>query len=197
MHPPPTPTTPAHAGNPAFIPWFAGFMAGAATAGIVMRCAPAGLCRCCWFEHACAHTDTPSAARFLRHCLRGLPTRTPTGYTTPAQVMKLMAITTALAVFGHAPLPNQLVFWAGSGLVSALRLFAFGTCERLGRQPRRGGGEGLWPVVGLVGLSTYGHRGRAAAGPRSGWCTVCVAACIPRSIEGQVSGRPIPPLSLQ
>lgn len=60
------------------------------------------------------------------------------GYVTIPQIVKLFAITSALAVFG-APLPNQLVFWAGSGLVSAVRLFYFGTY--VPHKPRKGAGE--------------------------------------------------------
>jgi hypothetical protein len=45
---------------------------------------------------------------------------------SPLQVGKLFVVTTALAVFGGAPLANQGIFWAGSGLVSAMRLFYFG-----------------------------------------------------------------------
>lgn len=61
------------------------------------------------------------------------------GYVSVPQVAKLFAVTTALAVFTHAPIPSQVLFWAGSGLVSAVRLFYFGTY--VPHKPRKGANE--------------------------------------------------------
>lgn len=60
------------------------------------------------------------------------------GYISVPQFAKLFAVTSVLALLG-APLPNQVLFWAGSGLVSAMRLFYFGTY--VPHKPRKGPGE--------------------------------------------------------
>lgn len=60
------------------------------------------------------------------------------GYVSLPQMAKLFAITTALSFVG-APIPNQLLFWAGSGLLSSVRLFYFGTY--LPHKPRKGAKE--------------------------------------------------------
>jgi beta-carotene ketolase (CrtW type) len=61
------------------------------------------------------------------------------GYISIPQFAKLFAITTALQVFFDAPILNQVVFWAGAGGVSAMRLFYFGTY--LPHKPRKGANE--------------------------------------------------------
>lgn len=60
------------------------------------------------------------------------------GYISLPQFAKLFGITTVLAFLG-GPIPNQLIFWAGSGAVSAVRLFYFGTY--LPHKPRKGANE--------------------------------------------------------
>jgi beta-carotene ketolase (CrtW type) len=60
------------------------------------------------------------------------------GYISIPQFAKLFGITTVMALFG-APIPNQLIFWAGSGAISAMRLFYFGTF--LPHKPRKGATE--------------------------------------------------------
>lgn len=49
-------------------------------------------------------------------------------YASLPQFAKLQAISMALMYFG-APMPNLMLFWTGSGLLSALRLFYFGTYQ--------------------------------------------------------------------
>jgi beta-carotene ketolase (CrtW type) len=60
------------------------------------------------------------------------------GYISIPQFVKLQATVIFLAFFG-APIQNMLLFWAGAGLVSAVRLFYFGTY--LPHKPRNGPGE--------------------------------------------------------
>jgi beta-carotene ketolase (CrtW type) len=50
-------------------------------------------------------------------------------YVSLPQFVKLQTVSTLLMMVGHAPLPNLLLFWAGAGMVSAGRLFYFGTYE--------------------------------------------------------------------
>lgn len=60
------------------------------------------------------------------------------GYISLQQFAKLQATVLFLMYFG-ASMPNMLLFWAGSGLVSAVRLFYFGTYTP--HKPRKGANE--------------------------------------------------------
>jgi beta-carotene ketolase (CrtW type) len=60
------------------------------------------------------------------------------GYISIPQFVKLQATVIFLAAFG-APIQNMILFWAGAGLVSAVRLFYFGTY--LPHKPRNGPNE--------------------------------------------------------
>jgi beta-carotene ketolase (CrtW type) len=60
------------------------------------------------------------------------------GYISIPQFVKLQATVIFLAAFG-APIQNMLLFWASAGLVSAVRLFYFGTY--LPHKPRNGPNE--------------------------------------------------------
>eukprot|EP00879_Flechtneria_rotunda_P007407 GHRR01007770.1.p1 GENE.GHRR01007770.1~~GHRR01007770.1.p1 ORF type:complete len:212 (+),score=50.13 GHRR01007770.1:1018-1653(+) len=60
------------------------------------------------------------------------------GYISIKQFVKLQLASTALMFLG-AQLPNLLLFWMGSGALSAIRLFYFGTY--VPHKPRTGGQE--------------------------------------------------------
>jgi fatty acid desaturase len=50
-------------------------------------------------------------------------------YMSFPQFCKLQAISMGLMHYGHAPIANLLLFWTGAGMVSAIRLFYYGTYE--------------------------------------------------------------------
>eukprot|EP00882_Tetradesmus_deserticola_P015645 GHRQ01016670.1.p4 GENE.GHRQ01016670.1~~GHRQ01016670.1.p4 ORF type:complete len:125 (-),score=13.84 GHRQ01016670.1:1270-1644(-) len=60
------------------------------------------------------------------------------GYISIPQFVKLQGTVIFLWAFG-GPIQNMLLFWAGAGLVSAVRLFYFGTY--LPHRPRNGPNE--------------------------------------------------------